>query len=288
MERELGHVFPALAQWRKTDGDDVDAIVEIAAESTDAHIGREVAVGRGDHADIDAFGDIRTHASHFTFLQRAQQFDLERRGQLAYLIEEQCTSIGFLEEARFVGGCSGERAAYVAEQFGLEQRFRYGAAVDGDERFLAARTAIVNEARDELFAGSTLARDEHRRRMPGDFAREVDGTEQRGASPNDGTAAPHARELLLEALDLGAQLLAFRRLPNAQDELFSAERLLDVVVGAALHRGDRRVGVAVGAHGDHEAAAVLGFVPLEKLQAAHRRHAEVAEDEIGVGAGERV
>ncbi len=60
-----------------------------------------------------------------------------------------------------VGDGAGERAAAVAEQLGLQQRGGDRAAVDADERALAAGHR-VERARDDLLAGAGLAEQEDR------------------------------------------------------------------------------------------------------------------------------
>src|SRR3546814_3529164 len=58
---------------------------------------------------------------------------------------------------------TGERAAFVAEQFGLHQGLRDRPAVDHHERPLAARRVAVDGQRCEFLAGSGLTGDVHRR-----------------------------------------------------------------------------------------------------------------------------
>lgn len=55
-----------------------------------------------------AFARAQTH--HFTLLKHAQQFDLQRHGQVADLIEKQRAAIGLFEPARLGADRSGERA----------------------------------------------------------------------------------------------------------------------------------------------------------------------------------
>ena len=59
--------------------------------------------------------------------------------------------------------CAAERAARVAEEFRLEQRFGNRAAIDAHERPRAAAARAVNRVRQKLFAGSRFAENEHAR-----------------------------------------------------------------------------------------------------------------------------
>ena len=56
-----------------------------------------------------------------------------------------------------------ERAPHVPEEFGFQQCFGQGRAVDGHKRTAGARALIVDQAHDELFPGAALAVDQHRR-----------------------------------------------------------------------------------------------------------------------------
>src|SRR5437868_4026629 len=81
-------------------------------------------------------------------LAHAQQLDLERRGHVADLIEEERAAVGDLEQPRLILDRAGERAADVAEQRALEQVVVERGAVLHHERLLGARAVIVDRARD--------------------------------------------------------------------------------------------------------------------------------------------
>ncbi len=122
--------------------------------------------------------------------------------------------------------------------------------------------------------------------MPRNLARHVErGADGRSVS-DDGVSAAHRAQLILELLDLRAQLLTLGRLSHGEHHFLRAEGLLHVVVGALLHRRDRRVGVAVSAHRDHERVPTSGRVALDELEAVHLRHAQIAEHEIDIFVGE--
>ncbi len=52
---------------------------------------------------------------------------------------------------------AGERAAGMAEELALEERFRDSGAVDGDEWTAPARGVLVDRAREYPFPGSALS-----------------------------------------------------------------------------------------------------------------------------------
>ena len=96
--------------------------------------GLEVAVGRGDEADVERHLAVAADRPHRPLLQRAQQLRLQRERQLADLVEEERAAVRLHEEARARAARVGEGAARVAEQLALEQRLGHRGAVDGDER----------------------------------------------------------------------------------------------------------------------------------------------------------
>ena len=77
-------------------------------------------------------------------------------------VEEQRALVRLLEPSLPVADGAGERAAHVAEELRLEQRFGNRAAVERDEPMRAARAVVVDRARDDLLAGAGLAGDENR------------------------------------------------------------------------------------------------------------------------------
>ena len=74
--RECSEVFEPLPERRDLDVDHSEAVVEILTKSMLNDIGRQFAVGGGNHANIHATLTVLTDAADFMFLQHAQQLDL--------------------------------------------------------------------------------------------------------------------------------------------------------------------------------------------------------------------
>ena len=85
--------------------------------------GLKIAVGGGDDPYVDLDRPAAADALELAFLQDAQEFGLERPRNVADLVEEEGAPVRLLEAplARF--DRAGEGAAFVAEEFRLEQRF---------------------------------------------------------------------------------------------------------------------------------------------------------------------
>src|SRR5688572_2904637 len=281
-QRQLGHVVGALAQRRERDRHDVDAIKQVRTKTPARHVRLKVAIGRGDDSHVDGLRRVRSHAPYLAFLQGAQQLHLQRRRQLADLIEKERALVRVLEEPGLVARRASERTLLVAEQLALQQRFRNRPAVHRDERGVRPRALAMNETRHQLLPRSTFAGEQHRRRMPRHLARNLERRAHDLAATDDRIAGlAQRRQLPLEPLHLRAQPLSLHRLPDHQHDLLGAEGLLDPVVRAALHGRDGGLRIAVGAHHHDQPRSSTADVPLEKGHAVHRRHAHVAEDEIG-------
>ena len=155
-------VVGALAQRRQRDLEDGEPVVEIGAEPAAVDVGAQVAVGRGDHANVD--GDARRAADplHGPALEHAQELRLQIEIEVADLVEEHRAAAGALERADPLAIRSGERAALMPEQLAREQRARRRGEVDDDERAVAARALLVDRRGGEILAGAGLAAQEHR------------------------------------------------------------------------------------------------------------------------------
>ena len=75
---------------------------------------------------------------HLSFLQRAQELGLGRQGKVRDLVEEEAPSLRSLKLPLLALMRSRVRALLVPEELRLDQRVRDRAAIDRDERFVAA------------------------------------------------------------------------------------------------------------------------------------------------------
>src|SRR6185503_20274786 len=95
---------------------------------------------------------------HLALLDHAQELRLDRRRQLADLVEEDRAAVGGLDQAELLGRGSGERALLVAEQLALEQALAECRAVDPGERAGAPRQ-LVDRGGEQLLPDAGLAED---------------------------------------------------------------------------------------------------------------------------------
>ena len=157
-QRDVAGTFP---QRRHVDGDHIQTVEEVFAEGALLDLaGQRLVGGRDDaHVDLAVFGVA--HAAELAVLQHAQQLGLDGGGNVGDFVEEEGAAVGDFEQALLVGDRAGEGAALVAEEFAFQQRFRKVAAELRDERFVAARSVVVQRAGDQFLAGARLAFEQH-------------------------------------------------------------------------------------------------------------------------------
>jgi len=102
-------------------------------------------------------------------LQEPQQRDLSLGREGIDLVEEERPAVRLRDDAVACVLGIGKRAGAVAEQLGLDQAIRNGAAVDGDEGTTPAGTSRPDGARHQFLARAGLPLDEHRGVAPRDL-----------------------------------------------------------------------------------------------------------------------
>ena len=132
-------IVEAFAQRRHADRKDVQPEEQILAKLAAADARLEIAMGRGEDADVDAARLDAADTLERALLQHAQQLHLHVEAHVADLVEKQRAAVGELEPADASGDRARERAFLVAEELALEQLARDRAAIDRNERRVLAR-----------------------------------------------------------------------------------------------------------------------------------------------------
>ncbi len=86
-------VLAPLAERREIEPDHVQAVVQILTELAALDFAFHVAVGRGEHADVDRKLLSATDRAHAALLKHAEEFHLERVRELAHLVEQQGAAV---------------------------------------------------------------------------------------------------------------------------------------------------------------------------------------------------
>src|SRR5262249_40756101 len=122
LARRIGEL---LGERRRRDDVGTQAIVEIAAEASRVDLGREVAVRRRDELALEPPVTGLTETLELAGLQHAQELDLNRRIELADLVQEHGAEwTARFEPSDAVFDRAGERAAAMSEQLRFDQRRR--------------------------------------------------------------------------------------------------------------------------------------------------------------------
>src|ERR1700682_3392861 len=160
----------------------------------------------------------------------------------------------------------------MPEQLRLQQVLRHGAAVDGDERLVAARAATMDGARQQLLAGAALAGDQHARIRSRDHVRLRELLLHAGAAGDD---------LRAPVLIRGAEAGDPQRLLHLVEELLFVDRLGENAERAHLRRLHRSRNGAVRGEDDDLQTRPAVLQLLEQPDAVHLVHAQVRDDQIG-------
>ena len=147
-------VLGPLPQRRHPDREHVEPEEEVGAEPPLAHRFLQVPVRGRYHAGVRPQRLAAAHPLELALLQHAQQGDLDRRRQLAHLVEEDRAPGRQLEAAPPPLERARERPLLVAEQLRSDEPLRQRGAVDLHEGAPGPRRPRVDCTGDELLARS--------------------------------------------------------------------------------------------------------------------------------------
>ncbi len=204
-------------------------------------------------------------------LQHAQQLDLQPHRHVADLIQQQRAAIGGFEQTFLRARGAGKGAAFVAEQFGLQQILGHRTAIDGDERLVAARAGLVNGARQQFLAGAALAGQQHARIGSGHHV----GLRQ------------FVFHQLIARDDIGAPILVdvrearhLERFLHVIEQFLLVDRFGEEAEGAALRRVHGIGNGAMRGENDDPQTRPAALQLLEQADAVHLVHAQIRDHQI--------
>lgn len=160
MEEMLGDgldVVGPIAERQRFERDHIESIVEILAEASLAYFPLQVAIGRGDHTDIDGQFLVTAQRSYHALLKHAKEFGLHVRRQLADLIQENRAPLRCAKTAEGHVTRPRKRALQVSEKVAGKKRPCRAGAIDGNKCLTAASTARVDCSGDDVFASAGRA-----------------------------------------------------------------------------------------------------------------------------------
>ncbi len=143
----------------------------------------QVFVGRRDESHFCADRLVAADAFELAVFDDAQDLFLHEFRSRREFVEKQRAAVGAFESPAVIARCAGERADFVAEQFGFEQRVADRRAVHLDELGVPAIRQVVQARGDQFFAGAAFADDQHGLVERGDFRRRRPAPAERPATP---------------------------------------------------------------------------------------------------------
>src|ERR1700730_5660287 len=163
MSHQGWNVFWALPQRWQQKRKDIQTIVEIAAKVAPLHHLRQIPIRCSNKPNVHFVSPGAPQTLKLLFLQDAQQFGLQRRRNITYLVQEKSTFVGQLETANPLRYGSGERSFLVAKELAFQQIQWNGSTIQSYERTSAPRADVVDRVCDELLASAGFTLDQHSR-----------------------------------------------------------------------------------------------------------------------------
>ena len=155
-ERE--DVLSPLSKRRESKRHHRKPVVELLAKPSPAR--PQILARGGDDPDVHRLGAGTAQPSDRPVLEDREQLGLEALGQQADLVEEECPSVGGLEQARLGMAGVGEGSLLEAEQFRFEQSLGNRGAVHSDERPGRPGPRVVDGPGEQALARPRLTDDQ--------------------------------------------------------------------------------------------------------------------------------
>jgi hypothetical protein len=233
------------------DRDDVQPVVQILLKSAVRDHLPQVAIRRGNHANVHLERPLGSERLELALLQYPQELRLQRGAHRSDFVEEDRSSVRKRELSLLARRRAGECAPDVAEQLAFEEGFGNCRTVHFDQRHFALTAVIVNRTGDHLLARAGLARDENRALGAGDDFSRSNHFLHAAAATDDAVVVEFGVAFADEIPVFGPQALVIERAVDDDQQLVDVERLLQVIESPELHRLDRAFDRGVRRHHDH-------------------------------------
>src|ERR1700736_825688 len=157
------NVVLPFAKRGNLDREYVQSVVEVRAKCPVCNGGIQIAISCRNYADIDLDGLRAADTFEFTFLQHPQECNLSVQRQLADFVEENGSSARQFKSTEAALHRPGERALFVAKEFGRNQRWGKSCAVHAHEGALRPTRSLMDRAGDEFLTSSSLSTNKNAR-----------------------------------------------------------------------------------------------------------------------------
>ena len=282
LQKVLGEqrsVLAPLAQWRHADHEAGQTEIEIAAKVSGLAHFAQFTVAGDDKAYVRPQCPGAAQAAEGIGFQHAQQLGLNRRAGFADFIEKQRAPLRLFDQALLLPVGSGEGATLMAKNFGFEQGFLQGSAVDRHHLAAASGAAAMQGLGDHFLPGAGFALNQH------GCVGGRDGLDQvedflHGARIAD--QRPRAPGFQLPPVERIATA-EFRAVEFAADDdlqFIEPDRLGQILDGAGLDQADRVADRPVTGQDDYRILGGKGFHELRRIGI---RQFEIEKDQVRLG-----
>src|SRR5262245_53960578 len=148
---EQDHIVTALAQWWRPKLHYVEAMIQILTKLVLPDRIDNVAIGRGNQADVHFKFLVAADAREGAVFKKAQELRLQRAAHIANFIKENGATVGFFHASVLLAERASKGAFLMSEQFALEQQLRNGRAIDADVMAFGAFAEAVEGTGDQFF-----------------------------------------------------------------------------------------------------------------------------------------
>ena len=97
------------------DAEDVQPVKQILPELSGTSQRSQIAVGRGNDANLEVAVDGIAQTPDLFFLENSKELYLKSPRRVGNLVKEKCSVVRFLKQARFVRNGRGEGASAVSK-----------------------------------------------------------------------------------------------------------------------------------------------------------------------------
>src|SRR5438445_13631325 len=159
MRHQGGNVVAALPQWWQRNRENIQTVVKVDAKFATLYHFRQVTVCCSDQPYIHLVSPSATQALELLFLQDTEQLGLERRWNIAHLIQEESAFVSHFEPTDFLCDSARKSALLMTKELAFQQIQRNGSAIQFHIRASAPRADVVNRPRNEFFSSACFSMD---------------------------------------------------------------------------------------------------------------------------------
>ena len=246
-----------LPQRRQGNAHHLQPVQQVLPEGSRRHPRIQVPVGGRHQPHIHLEALPPAHSHDLAVFQHPQQFHLHWRGGIADFVQEQRAALRPLKSTGMAGHRSRKRPLFVPEQFTFQKTFREGRAIHRHKRPLRTRPVRMQCPGNQLFSCPAFAADQNGGVRFGQGQRLTNHFEHGGRFGHPRLRRPLAADFVAQLLHLAPQVRRFQRPFQLSLQVIQIQRLLQIVVGAFLHRPHAGVDRSIGRHQDHRRPAFV-------------------------------